>query len=704
MSGDGNGIDVPMASEIWLGEVLIRPEENSLQVDGEDIHLEPKVMAVLEALMARPGEVVSRQALMETVWAGRVVGEEVLTRCISELRAALGDKAGDPKFVQTVPKKGYRLLISPSKPQAPIYRRRFIAIAATLVLTVTGALALWFAAQPDAPTRIAVLPFSAAEPDQHLGSGVAEEIMNTLVSLPELRVTSRTAAFARRLATDPKQIGVELNVDALLTGNVRRTAEGFRMSVQLVDVGSGDHLWADTFEGPESSFYAMQDEIVSAVASTLELPHNAPLKVARTTTNIDALDLYLLGRHHWHERTPEGLERAVRYFQQAIDADPGMSEAYSGLADAYLLQANYDDRDSATAIRLAEPLIQQALVLNPDSADAYASRGILLQKKGDYAAAEAALGEAVRLNPNHSMAHMWRGNAVMALGDLSGAFEHYQAAFALDPQHPAVTQNYLNTMIELGHYEQARNILRTRSLTDRAMLKMSAGLALQAGDWAEAEHLADLMTEDAVGAHLLRWQLEVKRQDMRGAEAHLRAAVRLAPRDERVYLAVLEHQTLAPDAERFSSVLNDWTDQTDVPYRVELMARAWAAIGQVNRGEHAPATAELSALLKEFQHAYPPFRLKLLSHLLIALERAGDTEAYQRWRAEALADITEFVDHGWASFDFQVERGYLLAAAGEAEAAVASFKAAGLMGDISTLRLSGDPRIPASVEALQDFI
>ena len=700
----GDGIGAGMSAEISLNGVLVRPEENSLQVDGEHIHLEPKVMAVLQMLIAHSGEVVSRQALMETVWAGRVVGEEVLTRCISELRSALGDKAGDPKFIQTVPKKGYRLLVSPDLPQIPTYRRRFISIAAAAVLAATVAIASWITTQPDAPTRIAVLPFNAEATDHHLGSGVAEEIMNTLVGLPELRVSSRTAAFAERLESDPKRIGAELDVDALLMGAVRRTDDGFRMSVQLVEVSTGDHLWADTFEGPQSSFYAMQDQIVASVAETLDLPLNAPLQVARATTDINALDLYLLGRHHWHERTPEGLERAVTYFQQAIDADPNMAQAYSGLADAYLLQANYDDRDSASAITLAGPLIEQALVLDPDSSDAYASRGILLQKQGDYPAAEAALGEAVRLNPNHSMAHMWRGNAVMAMGDLTGAFTHYEAAFALDPQHPAVTHNYLNTMIELGRYAEARSILATRALADRAMLSMSAQLALQAGEWDEAAAIADQMNQDVIGAHLLRWELEVKRQDLARAQTHLGAAARLAPQDERVYLAALEHRTLAPGSMQFNGVLNYWEDQIEIPHKLELMARAWEAIAQVRRGEHTSATTELSALLEELEHAYPPFRLKLLSHLLIALEGAGQTEAYQHWRSEALADINQFVDSGWASFEFQVERGYLHAAASDSEAAVESFRAAGLIGDISTLRLSGDPRIPDSVESLNDFI
>ncbi len=134
------------------------------------------------------------------------------------------------------------------------------------------------------------------------------------------------------------------------------------------------------------------------------------------------------------------------------------------------------------------------------------------------------------------------------------------------------------------------------------------------------------------------------------------------------------------------------------------MARAWEAISQVGRGDLTPATTELSTLLGEFQDSYPPFRMKLLSHLLIALDGTGQTAAYERWRAEALADITEFVDSGWASFEFQIERGYLLAAAGDSAAAAESFRIAGDMGDISTLRLTGDPRIPESTELLKDFI
>ncbi len=691
---------------IELDGIRIRPADNSLDVGGRLVHLEPKVMAVLEVLLEHPDAVVPRQRLMDRVWAERVVGEEVLTRCISELRTALGDDARKPRFIQTVPKKGYRLIQAPRVPRQIRHGGRYrLAAAASIVVTVTSAAMLgWWASRPDEPTRIAVLPFTADADDGHLGSGITEELINTFVTLPELRVTSRTAAFAAPREADLKQAGERLSVDAVLAGNLNRSKAGLRLSVQLVDVETGDHLWSDTLEGPATTLYSMEDQIVVGVSQALGLPMEPPIRVARTTMNIDALDLYLLGRHHWHERTPEGLARAVRYFREAIDADPSMAEAYSGLADAYLLQANYDDRDEASAIALAEPLIDQALALNPELADAYASRGILLQKQGDFAGAESALASAVSLDPSHVMAHMWRGNAALAMGRLSTAYEYYRTAFGLDPQHPAVAHNYVNTLIELGRYDEARNILASRIASDRAMVGLSAQLALESGDWRQASGLAEAMVQDPVGAELLRWRLEVQRGDLAAAEVQLNAAIDRAPEDERVYLAALEHRTLAPGVAQFDELLASWEARDGISDKVRLMTRAWLAIARVRQGDPQSAIAELAGVLAEVGDSYPPFRMKLMSHLLTALEGTGRRAAYDRWRVDALAAVQRFVDSGWASFEFEVERGYLLAAAGDAAGAAASFRAADLVGDLSTVRLSGDPRIHNEADLLKDFI
>ncbi|MEJ2090371.1 MAG: tetratricopeptide repeat protein, partial [Gammaproteobacteria bacterium] len=311
----------------------------------------------------------------------------------------------------------------------------------------------------------------------------------------------------------------------------------------------------------------------------------------------------------------------------------------------------------------------------------------------------------VALNPNHTMAHMWRGNAVLAQGRLREAFGHYEAAFALDPQHPAVTHNYLDTLIELGEHDRAWAVLSNRRADD-TLAEMAAHLALVRADFTEVERLADGLTDDPVTAALLRWRLEVTRQNFVSAESHLAAAARSAPDDERVYLAALEHQTLVPGAMQFHGVLSHWQDGTRLSDKGRLMARAWQAIGQVKRGEMRAAAEALVDILSNLDEVYPPLRMKLVSHLLVALEHSGQQAAYEHWRRAALAEIPDYVSSGWASWEFQVERGYLLAAAGETDRAMESFRAAGRLGDVSTLRLSGDPRIHDDVgtDALADFI
>ncbi|MGE0622603.1 MAG: winged helix-turn-helix domain-containing protein [Pseudomonadales bacterium] len=566
---------------IELDGVEIRPADNSLRIDGREVHLEPKVMAVLEILLEHPDTVVSRQTLMDRVWTDRVVGEEVLTRCISELRTALGDDARNPRFIRTIPKKGYRLLQTPAG--APAGRP----------------FAVW-----------------------------------------------RTFAAAGLAAV-------------MLLG-----------------------LW-----------WVRQNALPVSTEATL-----------RQTNDIGAPDLYLLGRHHWHERTPEGLARAVGYFQDAIKQDPAMAAAYSGLADAYLLQSSYGDRDARSATDLSEGLIERALSLDPQLADAHASRGLLLQKQGDVPGAHAALARAVALDPGHVMAHMWRGNAAMETGDLTAAFESYRTAFTLDPQHPTVAFNYVNTLIELGRYDEARNVLANRLASDQARIRIAAQLALETGNWTEADGLAAAMAEDPVGAELLRWQVAAQRDDLTTAESHLAAAVGQAPDDERVYLAALEHRTLAPDALAFDALLTRWEARTDVPEKVRRMARAWSAIARVRHGQPEAAVTDLAGLIVDFGDAYPPFRLKILSHLLTALEDTGQRAAYERWRTDALGVVQRFADSGWASFEFEVERGYLLAAAGDLDGARASFRAADLIGNLAAARLTNDPRIGERAELIKDFI
>ena len=390
-----------------IADVRVWPERNCVRVNGREVHLEPKVMALLLILAKRPDEVVSRQELLDEVWTRTVVGEEVLTRCVSELRAALGDQASAPTFVQTVPKCGYRLLHTP-QPVASKYRvvqlTRKPALGALLVVMASTVAWFWYVSDGSTtPFRIAVLPFLEQGSPNYFGEGLAEEILNTLVTIPDLQVASRTSSFSLDPERDPQAIGQALSVDAVLIGTLARDQDQLRVAVQLIDVDSGLTLWAKTYEGQHADLFGIQDEVVASVVSVLDIDLKSPLRVVRPTNNLDALELYLLGRHHWHQRTASSLDRAIDYFSQALDRDPSLALAHSGLAYAYLLKASYGDLSKKEAQVLAVPSIERALELDPDLADARASLGIMRLYEGSLELAEASLVEAT-----HEYYNIWK--------------------------------------------------------------------------------------------------------------------------------------------------------------------------------------------------------------------------------------------------------------------------------------------------------
>lgn len=149
-----------------------------------------------------------------------------------------------------------------------------------------------------------------------------------------------------------------------------RRQDQLQVAVQLIDVDSGFALWAQTYEGQHADLFGIQDEVVASVVSVLDIDLKSPLRVVRPTNDLDALELYLLGRHHWHQRTASSLDRAIGYFSQALDRDPSLALAHSGLADAYLLKASYGDLSKKEAQVLAAPSIERALELDPELADA----------------------------------------------------------------------------------------------------------------------------------------------------------------------------------------------------------------------------------------------------------------------------------------------------------------------------------------------
>jgi serine/threonine protein kinase/tetratricopeptide (TPR) repeat protein len=318
-------------------------------------------------------------------------------------------------------------------------RGRWLALILSFLVCAGTAL---FLGRPSpnriAPESIAVLPFgnfSGGGEASYFGDGMAEELTHELTAYPKLHVAAQNAAFRfRNKSVSLKEVSRSLGVEMILTGSVLRTGNRLRVSAQLVRGSSGLQVWSQIYERDIQQIFAVQSQITGAVAARLS-PGPAPPKAEHDPTrNIDAYDLYLRGRYLWNGRTREGMTKAIDYFQQAIDLDGSFALAYSGLADAYLILADYGWLPASEATPKMRAALQRSSALEPDAAETLASLGMFdALFEWDQAGAERAFQRALALKPSLANVHSWYGGYLMRTGRLDEALREAEAARRLDP-------------------------------------------------------------------------------------------------------------------------------------------------------------------------------------------------------------------------------------------------------------------------------
>jgi TolB-like protein/Tfp pilus assembly protein PilF len=288
---------------------------------------------------------------------------------------------------------------------------------------------------------------SAAGDQEYMSDGIAEELLNLLAKVPQLRVISRSSAFSfKGKDIDIPSIAEQLNVAHILEGSVRKAGNTIRITAQLIEARSDTHLWSETYDRKLDDIFAIQDEIATAIVAALRAQLTLQGTInpsAPRAASIDAYNLYLLGRYHFKKRTIFELQQAQRYFESAIERDPGYAPAYNGLVDSILMQSDaaYGTVPVEQAIAAALPLIEKSLELDPLLAETHASLGLLRMLEWDLLASEAALKRATELNPNLSQAFVWLYITYERAVQPKSAFETLQRAFALDPLSLMVNSN-----------------------------------------------------------------------------------------------------------------------------------------------------------------------------------------------------------------------------------------------------------------------
>lgn len=478
--------DTAPGAPFRLGEWLVDPASCHIQRPGKDIKLEPKVMEVLLCLARNAGRVVSREELEEHAWRGMVVGYDALSSSIIKLRKALGDDSRHPRYVETVSKRGYRLIAAirherPSQPQPARPHRSplpLVALLLSLVLLLS-ALAAWYLNAPEAderpgegqpsgqalPPSVVVLPFKNLGDDTAQGyfaEGVHDDIVTDLSRVGTLRVIASQSAYRYLdMPIDLSAIARELKVRYVVQGSVQRTGQQVRINVKLTNVERGEHVWAERFDSEEGKLFDVQDQIaqrvLDAMLVTLEGRENALLG-ARTTNNFAAYDSFLQGQRHSRNRSRLGFEQAEEAYKQALRHDPDYARVYGALAVLYTnaYRHQWSLLTLGEARERALSLAKRAVSLDQTSPQVYWSLGFVHLFRKEFAEAEAAAQQAVSLSPNYAdglgllaFISNWRGKAEQAV-------DYIERATILNPYHTFdYPWNIGLAYYTLGRYEES---------------------------------------------------------------------------------------------------------------------------------------------------------------------------------------------------------------------------------------------------------
>ncbi|HEV7867721.1 MAG TPA: winged helix-turn-helix domain-containing protein [Chthoniobacteraceae bacterium] len=472
---------------LQVGDWTVEPALNQLSAGGKTCKLEPKAMALLRYLAERPGQVVSREALLSAVWPGVVVGDDSLTQAVIKLRKALGDTAESPAYIQTIPKGGYRLVAPVAVKEATVpeptqidtptahvvrrSRRGVFALAGVAALLVAAAAAWWInddrvsvspgasataEATRAAKPSVSIRAFEALGDEPQvalLARGLTADLVTDLSKVFGLSVIADTPSPGPAAATPPSRY--------LVTGSVQRAGDRLRLHVHLTDAQTGKQLWSERFDRPVSGLFAIQEELGPKILQIL------PAKVSEAelrrlaqhhTRNLEAYEYFQRGQMALLARRHEENELAREMFRRAIALDASFAAAYAALAQTYAADhRNQWTQDRAAAIDRAFELARTAQQINPDVRETYWVLALVHLDRGRHKEALEYLETAIRLSPSFADAYALMGGITAYMGEPADAVPLVRTAMRLNPDG-----GYLYFLIlgrayfGLGDLEQAR--------------------------------------------------------------------------------------------------------------------------------------------------------------------------------------------------------------------------------------------------------
>lgn len=488
--------------------------------EGKSVDLRSQSAEVLSVLAARPGEIVSKHALMQAIWPDTFVTDDSLTQCIADIRRALGDDGH--VIVETLPKRGYRLNVDPfdttipnaaagtERATTPFSRRGFVLAAVALVVTAIGAyygIEAWRAApvrSSDMP-RIAVLPFddfSTGADTGYLSDAIAEGIITELARSKTYAVIARNSSFRYRdKPVDIRQTGDELGVDYLLEGSQQKMGDRLKVTAQLLNAHDGSHIWANSYNREIGDLFVVQEEIIRTLADRVgrrierSLPKSDP-------AHVSALHYHLMGVAEIRSDFSAAGNKLLRQFSlKAIEVDPNSQFGYIGMAWSYRNDAVFwhkQENNPDEALKRAAEYADKAILLGPDDAEAHYVRARIHTEAGEVDQAIVRFDQAIALNPSNSDTLVGSAGVLLNVGRTDEAIDRIKEAMGIDPFH----SDWFHWEMGWALYEKndcgtALTAMRRMSRIPSGAHRMLAGIHACLGNKREAKEALAVFLKDS---------------------------------------------------------------------------------------------------------------------------------------------------------------------------------------------------------------
>ena len=403
-----------------FGSFELNARERTLLRDGVQVPLRLKAFETLRFLLENAGHLVTKKELLNEVWPDAAVEESNMNAAVYTVRKALGDEENGQCYIETVPRLGYRF-------RAQVQRKP------------QSVPALDASATPEPEKCVAVLYFenlSGEKEDEYFRDGMTEDVITELAKIKDLRILPRSAVHAFRDKSLPvTDIGQQLGTAFVLEGSIRRADRRIRITARLLGTGNGHAVWAQKYDRELEDVFAIQDEIAQSIAGALRVILSDAEKRAIEkvpTRDVQAYDYYLRGRQVIYQYRRKSMEYARQMFARAAVIDPSYAAAIGGVADCSSFLYMYFDATEDN-LREAVTASQRAVQLDPESAEAHASRGLAVSLNKNYQEAQHEFDLAIQLNPDLFEAHYYRARAYVAEGNLAEAARAFEKAYAVNP-------------------------------------------------------------------------------------------------------------------------------------------------------------------------------------------------------------------------------------------------------------------------------